>query len=228
METTTGKLIVVEGTDGSGKATQSKLLIRRLKKEGHAVKLLDFPQYGKPSCGAVEKYLNGKYGSSRDVGPYRASIFYAVDRFDASFKLKKWLIQGNIVIANRYVASNLAHQGGSIASPEKRKKYIEWDNNLEYNIFQIPKPDANIILFVPAEISQQLVDHKGFRKYLKGKKRDILEADIQHLKNAENAYQKLAQLFPQNYTLIPCSENNTIMSRKKISDLVWNEIKKIL
>ena len=107
-----GKFIVIDGTDGSGKATQTKLLVKKLRKEKYKVKLADFPQYNKKSAGLVEEYLSGKYGTEKNVGPYVASIFYACDRYDASFKIRKWLKEGNIVISNRYVTANMGHQGG--------------------------------------------------------------------------------------------------------------------
>ena len=100
-----GKFVVIEGLDGSGKSTQSKLLTERLKKEGREVVTIDFPQYGTKSAGLVEEYLNGKYGTAEQVGPYRASVFYACDRYDASSKIKKWLSEGKIVVSDRYIVS---------------------------------------------------------------------------------------------------------------------------
>jgi len=222
-----GKFIVIEGTDGSGKATQSKLLLQRLKKQEKKVAFFDFPQYGKPTCAAVEKYLNGKYGTAQEVGPYRASLLYAVDRYDASFKLYHWLSKGYTVIANRYVASNLAHQGGKIRDSKKRKKYFSWINNLEYKIFQIPKPDKNIILFVDAKISQKLVDGKKNRAYLKGKRRDIHEADLNHLMQTQQVYKELAKLYKKEFTVIQCVKNNQIMTRGEISTQIDSALKKL-
>ena len=112
MQKQTGKFIVIDGTDGSGKATQTELLVKRLAQAGYEVVMADFPQYGQKSAGLVEHYLNGKYGTALDVGPYRASIFYAADRYDASFQIRQWLKEGKIVISNRYVTANMAHQGG--------------------------------------------------------------------------------------------------------------------
>ena len=109
-----GLFILIEGTDGSGKTLQTKILVKRLKKLGHKVQEISFPRYGNKSSALVEDYLNGKFGSAREVGPYRASVFYALDRYAASFDIKKWLKQGKIVVCNRYVGSNLAHQGGKI------------------------------------------------------------------------------------------------------------------
>jgi len=148
--------IVIEGPDGSGKATQTNLLIKTLKKKGHKIKKIDFPQYGKKSAGLVEEYLNGKYGKSTEVGPYRASIFYACDRYDASFKIKDWLKKGYIVVADRYISSNVGHQGGKIRNKLKRKKYIKWLYDLEYNIFEIPKPDITLILKTSTDFSYKL------------------------------------------------------------------------
>ena len=97
-----GKFIVIDGIDGSGKATQTNIIINRFKQLKYQVETADFPQYGTKSAGLVEEYLNGKYGGPKEVGPYAASIFYAVDRYDASFKIKKWLKQGKIVISNHF------------------------------------------------------------------------------------------------------------------------------
>ena len=192
-----GLFIMLEGTDGSGKTTQTTLLVERLEQEGIDVEQISFPQYGSPSATMVEAYLNGNFGSAEEVGPYKASIFYATDRYAASKKIKNWLDAGKVVIANRYVASNMGHQGGKIKNAEKRKEYLDWNYNLEYNIFQIPKPDVNIILHVTPEISQQLVDKKEEREYLKGKKRDIHEDDLNHLRDAEQAYLDIAKTYEE-------------------------------
>ena len=220
-----GKFIVIDGTDGSGKTTQTNLLISRLKKAKHQVETADFPQYGKKSAGLVEEYLNGKYGEAKQVGPYRASIFYACDRYDASFKIRKWLEQGKIVVSNRYVTANMGHQGGKIKDQEKRKEYFDWLYEFEYNFFKIPKPDLNIILHIDAVIAQKLVDSKEERAYLNGAKRDIHEDDIKHLQDAEKVYLEIASSFP-NFALIECVKDGKIMTREKISDLVWDEINK--
>lgn len=221
-----GKFIVIDGTDGSGKSTQTKLLVKRLKKEGYKVKVADFPQYNTKSAGLVENYLDGKYGTEEKVGPYTASIFYAGDRYDASFKIRKWLNDGYIVISNRYVTANMGHQGGKIKNKSERKKYFKWLYNLEYKMFSIPKPDLNIILHVPAKISQKL--SQGRKKVdWKGKKKDIHQSNLKHLKNAEETYLEITKTFP-GFVLIECASNNEILSREKISEKIWTRIKKKL
>ncbi len=222
-----GKFIVIDGTDGSGKSTQTHILVRRLKKEGFDVALTDFPQYGKKSAGLVEEYLNGHYGSAQEVGPYRASIFYAVDRYDAGFKIKRWLAEGKLIISNRYVTSNLAHQGGKITDSRERKKYFKWLDNLEYGLFGIPRPDLTLILHVDAAVAQKLVDKKGAREYVGGKKRDIHEDDIKHLRHAEKVYLEIARTFPK-MKIVECTKNNEIISRKEIAAMVWKSIKNII
>ena len=222
-----GKFIVIDGTDGSGKATQTKSLVERLKKEGRKVKELDFPQYGKKSAALVEEYLNGNFGTAQEVGSYRASIFYACDRYAASFRVKAWLSEGNIVVSNRYVTANMGHQGGKIKNKRERDKYFRWLYDLEYNIFSIPKPDINLILHVDAAVAQKLVDSKGKRDYIKNGKRDIHENDLKHLRDAEKIYLEIAQGFP-GFQLIECAKGGSIISKKEISDLVWNKLKKKL
>jgi dTMP kinase len=217
-----GVFIVIDGTDGSGKKTQLDILAHRLKAEGFDIATADFPQYGKKSAGLVEEYLNGKYGTAEEVGPYRASIFYACDRYDASLQIKKWLQEKKIVITNRYVTANMGHQGGKINDPVKRTAYFNWLYDLEYEIFNIPKPDLNIILHIKAETAQRLVDEKGNRQYLNGVGRDIHEADLRHLENAERVYLEIARTLP-NFTMIECAEHEKIMPKEKIGNLIWQE-----
>ena len=173
-----GKLIVIDGTDGSGKGTQSAKLIERLMKDGKRAQLTDFPQYGQTSAHFVEKYLRGEYGRADDVGPYRASLFYALDRYDASFQMRQWLEAGTIIVSNRYTSSNMGHQAGKIADTKEREKFLAWLKDLEYDMLRIPKPDASVLLYMPPEIGQQLVDKKLDRAYTLGKKRDIHEETL--------------------------------------------------
>jgi dTMP kinase len=212
--------IMLDGIDGSGKSVQTKLLIKHLKKTGRKVALISFPQYGQKSAGPIEEYLNGVYGNAKEVGPYRASILYAVDRFAAAPKIRAWLRQGKIVVANRYVASNMGHQGGKIKNAAERKKFFLWNDNLEYKIFGIPRPDLNIILHVRPDIAQKLVDKKGARAYLKGAKRDIHEADLKHLQHAERTYLEIARLFSK-YKMVECVAKNQILPINTIHEKIW-------
>ncbi len=217
-----GKFIVIEGTDGSGKGTQVHLLVKRLKADGVPVEMVDFPQYENPSSYFVAKYLRGEYGTAEDVGPYRASMFYALDRYDKSFEIKKWLDEGIYVIANRYVSANMGHQAGKIDDLEERDKYLEWLHNLEYKTFEIPIPDQTIFLYVPPELGQQMVNHKNNRSYTQGKKMDIHEADINHLKKASEAYIYVAQKY--GWKTIHCSEQGVMLSREAINEEIYNAI----
>ncbi len=218
--------VLLDGIDGSGKTTQTELLVSRLKKENYPVEMISFPQYGAKSAGPVEEYLNGRYGSAEEVGPYRASILYAVDRYAAAPRIRDWLAQGKIVIANRYVASNMGHQGGKIKDPAARKRFFEWNDHLEYNIFGIPRPDLNIILHVPAELAQRLVDKKGHREYVGGVKRDIHENDLRHLQEAEAAYLEIARSFP-NFVLVECVEDGQMLAPEVIHERIWGIIKNL-
>jgi len=222
-----GLFVVIEGTDGSGKGTQTALLIESLKKQKLPVETTDFPQYHNFSGAFVAKYLRGEYGTAKEVGPYRGSIFYAVDRYDKSFDIKKWLKEKKVIVSNRYVSANMGHQAGKIKNKKKRDEFLAWLENLEHKIFGIPRPDVMILLYMPPEIGQQLVDQKAQRDYTKGKKRDIHEADLKHLKEASEAYLYVAKKY--NWKIINCVEKGVILSRedihKKIQDIVMKRIK---
>lgn len=219
-----GKFIVIEGTDGSGKGTQLARLVERLINKKIPFETTDFPQYGNPSSFFVEKYLRGEYGTAEDVGAYAGSLFYALDRFDRSFDIKRWLKEGKHVISNRYVSANMGHQAGKIANFKKRDLYLEWLSNLEYKILGSPKPDLIIFLFVPVEIGQELVDKKAERKYIKGKKRDIHEADIDHLKKASEAYKYVAKKY--GWKTINCTKEGVLLSIEEVEEKVWDIVKK--
>jgi dTMP kinase len=226
MHSPRGLFIVIDGTDGSGKTTQLELLKARLEKAGFGVEVADFPQYNRKSAGLVEEYLSGKYGSADEVGPYVGSIFYAVDRYDASFRIRDWLKQGKIVLSNRYVTANMGHQGGKIDNPLERKAYFDWLHKLEFELFNIPKPNLNLILHVPAETAQGLALARA-REDFSGKTKDIHEDNLSHLKKAEETYLEIARNY-DNFTLISCTDNGEIKNREDIHGLIWQEVNDLL
>lgn len=231
-----GKFIVIEGLDGAGKFTQLNLLAKRLEEEGYRIEKIDFPQYGTKSAGLVEEYLNGKYGSSEEIGPYRASVFYACDRYDASFKIRKWLKEGKIVISDRYVASNIGHQGGKIKDGKEREEYLKWLYDFEYGLLKIPKPDLNIILKTSPEFSMEMANNisdkvkRAKREAYLGDstKQDLHEKDKEHLVNTLASYLRLVEEYPEEFKLIECIENEELLSIDIIKDKVWELVKEVL
>lgn len=231
-----GKFIVFEGLDGSGKSTQSNLLVEHLEKEGYKVEKIDFPQYGTKSAGLVENYLKGKYGSAKEVGPYRASIFYACDRYDASFAIRKWLKEGKIVVSDRYLASNIGHQGGKIKDKKERRKYIRWLYELEYIFFRIPKPDATFTLKTSPGLAKEMApkvteaEKKKKREAYLGNSgvEDIHEKDLSHLESALNSYLEAAKEFPEDFKVVECLENGKFLSPEEIHQKIWKITKEIL
>ena len=222
-----GKLIVIAGTDGSGKGTQVKLLVEKIKKNGYDVEITDFPRYGHKSAGMVEEYLNGKFGSAKEVGPYRASIFYACDRYAASFQMRKWLEEGKIIVSNRYVSANVGHQAGKIKDIKERNRYLDWLFDLEFNIFGIPRPDKNVLLYMPPEIGQQLVDQKDLREYIENNKmKDIHEEDLKHLRDSADAYLYAADKY--RWDKIDCAPDNKIRTIDDISQELWEKVKPLI
>jgi len=221
-----GKFIVIDGTDGSGKTTQLNFLKARLEEAGHLVETADFPQYNTKSGGLVEEYLSGKYGQADEVSAYQSSIFFAIDRFDASFKIRRWLQEGKIVLTNRYVSANMGHQGAKISNPLERRVFFNWLSDLEYKIFQIPRPDLTVILHVEAEISQALVRDRH-REDWNGKTKDIHEDNLEHLKKAEKVYLEIASSSP-DFKLINCTRGGVILSREEIAQLVWLNVNRLI
>jgi thymidylate kinase/thymidylate synthase ThyX len=227
MQNRPGTFIVIEGTDGSGKATQFELLCDRLRQAGYDVATFDFPQYNQPSSFFVKQYLNGEYGSAAQVGPYTASLFYALDRYEAAPAIKKALDDGKIVVSNRYTGSSMGHQGTKFRSPEERRGYFIWLDNLEFEMLKIPRPDISFVLRVPADIAQEQIDKKPPRGYT-DKKRDIHEADIKHLEKSVEVYDDLTQLFPKDFQRVDCVRDDKLLSIELIQQLLWEKITPLL
>lgn len=215
-----GRFIVIDGPDGSGKKTQTEMLLKTLEQSGYNADMLDFPQYGKVSAAMIEKYLKGDFGQ---LNPEAASIFYAIDRFDASYKLRELLTDSKIVLANRYVTSNAGHQGAKISEPSDRIKFYKWLDNLEYGTYNIPKPDLNIILHIPSEVTWELIEKRSKDE---DRKRDIHEQDKEHLQRAEAVYLEIAELFP-NTRLVECVENGRLLTPMEVHTKVWELVRRI-
>ncbi len=212
--------IVIDGIDGSGKGTQTKLVQDELTKKWKTVLELDFPRYGEKSAYFVERYLNGDYG--KNISAELASIMYALDRFDALHDVD--FSAYDYVISNRYVSASMLHQAGKIENKQHRNKFLKWLEYLEYEITGIPQPDKVLFLDVPPHISQKLVEQKQQRDYIVGKEnKDIHEADIQHLQNAYDVAQEVIEMFP-NWEKIDCCENGDILPIEVITQKILTNI----
>jgi dTMP kinase len=227
MQEYPGKFIVLEGSDGSGKGTQFKLLSERLRAVGHEVKLFDFPRYDQTSSHFVKRYLNGDYGPASEINPYTASMFFALDRYEASAEIKQALEAGKIVLSNRYAGSNMAHQGSKFADETEQRGFFVWADSLEFSLLGIPRPDINLFLRVPADISFELIAKKNRRNYT-DKSHDQHEADIEHLRKSVATYDLLSKLFPKDFVAIECSENGRLMSVPDINNKIWEQIQPLL
>lgn len=219
-----GKLIVIDGTDGSGKATQSKLLAGSLQKLGKTVRQIEFPRYYTSFHGAiVGRFLKGEFGEINQVSPYLISLAYALDRLTARKQIQDWLEAGDYVIADRYTSASMAHQTAKVL-PKERKDFLRWVEEMEYQHHKIPREDIVVFLYVPVEVSQGLVDAKHKRAYVKGKKRDIAEASREHQREALKVYLELAKT-KKHWVKIDCVDRQgQLKSRPKIQQ----EILKVL
>lgn len=221
MPTQPGSFIVIEGTDGAGKTTQFNYLAEELANVGYEVATFKFPQYGEPSSYFVREYLSGGYGTADQVGPYTASLFYALDRFAASEAIRKALAEGKVVLCDRYVGGNMAHQGTKFGSAEERRGFFIWLDNLEFEMLRIPRPDATLVLRVSTSISQKLLDKTG-------KVRDIHEQSAGHLEKTVEVYDDLTQLFPKDFMRVDCTRGEELLSIDDIRKLIWEKVTPLL
>ena len=223
-----GQFIAIDGTDGSGKATQVKRLVERIRATGRPVDVLDFPRYGHDAAHFVEKYLRGEYGEAKNVGARRASIFYALDRYDDSMRIHSLLEQGVTLVTNRYVSANKGHQTSHLETQEERRAFLAWLNELEYGTFGIPKPDMTILLHVPADIGLKLAEERDRQGVKAGGSTDILQ-QAEHLRRAEQAYLELPELDDaEQWHVIECVEQGELQPIDAIHEKVWSLVEPIL
>ena len=195
-----GKLIVIEGIDGAGKGTQAELLARAFEQRGIPFVRLGFPKYESSFGRLIARFLNGEFGPLPVVDAHFSALLYAGDRFEAKPELEAPLNAGRAVLLDRYIASNLAHQGARVPA-ERRPEFIAWLRQLEYGTYGLPAEDLVIYLRVPAQEGHRLVGLKSARSYT-AKSRDLQESDVLHLKEAALVYDQLAQ--ESNWVMIDC------------------------
>ena len=219
-----GKLIVFEGTDGSGKSTQFQRLCRRLEEEGTEFRRLVFPQYDKPSSALLRMYLKGEFGTRpSDVNPYAASTFYAVDRY-ASWKQVwgEYHRGGGLVLADRYTTSNAVHQASKLP-PEERTVFLNWLFELEYGKLGLPKPDLVLYLDMPIEVSQKLLLE---RYHGDSGKKDIHESHLDFLRACRESARYAGQRL--GWREIPCAKDGEPLPVEEIHRAVLAAVSPLL
>ena len=217
-----GKLIVIEGTDGSGKATQLQLLLNYLNKKQISYASFDFPQYGKTFFGDFAgRFLNGEFGHFSRINPYLASFPYAADRWQVKDQLWKAINDKKFVICNRYTPS-VVYQAVKI-KPTQRKNFLKWAETLEYKVFGIPRPDLVLFLYVPLVFAQILMLKKNKRNYLNGKSKDQYEESTDYLQKVENMYLTMVKN-NKSWVKIDCVENEKIFSPEIIHQKIIDKL----
>ena len=217
-----GLFIVIEGVDGVGKTTQYEALQNKLLKSGYDIETIHFPRYEEPSSHFIREYLNGAYGAADDVGPYTGSLFYALDRYEAAADIREALSQGKVVLCDRYVGSNMAHQGTKFINAEERRGYFIWLDNIEFQMLGIPRPDINIVLRAPFEEIKKRLDEK--ERSSTHVKKDVHEVDPEHIRKTIEVYDDLTQLFPKDFQRIDCVRNGKLLDIDTIHDIVWKTV----
>ena len=219
-----GKLIVIEGTDGSGKSTQFRLLTSRLEADGHTFQKLVFPQYAEPSSALIRMYLGGEFGSKpSDVNAYAASAFYAVDRY-ASYKKVwgDWYENGGLIVSDRYTTSNAVHQT-SKEPQEKQAEFLKWLYEFEYDRLGLPRPDLTIYLDVPTDFTEQMMRK---READTNTSADIHEQDMEYLATCRRTGKAAAEYY--GWTVIQCVQDGAMRSIEDIHDEIYRLCKACL
>lgn len=222
-----GKLIVIEGTDSSGKETQTKRLFEKLEEKGLKVKKISFPNYDSPACEPVKMYLAGAFGEdAMKVNPYPVSTMYAIDRY-ASFKTdwEKFYNEDGVIVTDRYVTSNMVHQASKIKDLDEKKQYLNWLEDLEYEKMGIPRPDLVIFLNMPTDMAVKLMAERK-NKITGEEKKDIHERDKEYLKESHANACKIANIY--NWKEIKCSDGDRIKTIEEIGEEVFSLVEKVV
>jgi len=218
-----GKLIVIDGADGSGKATQVRLVVERLQEEGISVRTLDFPQYTNNLFGKlIRECLDGSCGDFIALHPKIASTLYAADRFESSEHIRDWLHAGEVVILDRYVSSNMIHQGAKIEDLDERTKFLSWLDEMEHVVFRTPRPDMIIHLDVPFGIRRNLLLKDSTRTSL-----DLAEEHFEHQRASEECARDIIKSV-NKWASIQCVGKDGLLSKEVIHEAVYLAVKEVL
>ena len=215
-----GKLIVLEGTDGSGKSTQFQRLTDRLSQEGRQFQKLVFPQYSEPSSALIRMYLGGEFGARpSDVNAYAASAFYSVDRY-ASYKKVwgQWYESGGLVVSDRYTTSNAVHQT-SKEPPEKQSDFLKWLYDFEYSKLGLPRPDLVVYLDVPTDFTEKMMRSREAATHTHA---DIHEQDLEYLATCRRTGKAAAEYY--GWTVIGCVKNGAMRSIDDIHEEIYRHV----
>lgn len=222
-----GKIIVIEGTDSSGKETQTKLLYERIKKLYNRTIKISFPNYESPACEPVKMYLAGEFGKdATKINPYPVSTMYAIDRY-ASFKQnwEKFYRDNYIIITDRYVTSNMIHQASKIEDRDKKEEYLKWLEDLEYEKIEIPRPDEVIFLKMPIDKAKILMEERK-NKITGEEKKDIHELNEEYLKKSYDNACLISKKY--SWTEIECVENSKIKTIEQINNEIFEKVKRFI
>ena len=215
-------LVAIEGIDGSGKGTQAQELRQRLADCGVAVQLLSFPRYEQTIFGkSIADFLNGRFGQLHDVNPFLVALLYAGDRFESREFLTETIRSSEVVICDRYVPSNIAHQAAKLDGKEC-DELTDWIRRIEYDIYRLPRPNLVVLLDIPVSQAQRLISLKRSRTYT-DKSADLQEADGDYLQQVREVYQQLAATEP-NWSKLDCVMDGTIRTVQEIAEEVWNVV----
>lgn len=198
-QATMGNLIVIEGQSDNLRDEQFLSLVAQLKRDGHEVVTFSFPRLEASASHFIKQYTNGHYGSPKEIGPYTSSLFYSLDRFEAGFEIRNALSAGKVVVVNRFTASNMALQGSKFPSPEQRRGYFLWLDNLEYEMLKIPRPDKSFVL--------------------RGKDTNELLTQV---------YDELCLLFPKDFIRVDCSRDGELLEHDTIHTLLYRSVEPFL
>ena len=216
-----GYIVVIEGIDGSGKNTQTTLLLENLKREGFSVNKLSFPAYSETFFGReVGKYLDGVYGGIDEIPAEMAAMLYAGDRFEKKEDILGFIEGDGVLVIDRYVPSNIAHQCAKVVA-EKRSGLRNWIEKLEYDVYGLPKPDCVVFLDMPADVSQELVMKKETRSYT-DKKKDLHEDDKDHLTKSHDCFRELVEL--NGWDNVKCTNLDGLRSIDDIQNDIFNTV----
>lgn len=207
-----GKIIVLEGTDSSGKATQSQLLLGFLQKKGIDAELYSFPRYKEFFGSLVGKYLAGDFGSKESLPPEFCALLYSLDRYQIKKEIEEKLAEGKILVMDRYIFANIAHQAAKFSDAKEQENFLCWIECLES---RMPEADAVVFLNMPTAAAQKLMLGKDREKaYRKGVQKDLHESDSDYLERTRRVYELLAK--KNNWIVVDCAENGFVKTKEEI------------